>query len=96
MTSIDGTGQTEFDRDRFREVIDRFMSGVAVITTTLDGRDYGITASAMTSLSLDPPMLLVCLNGRSETREAITQHASPRRFAERRRSAPASSRLSAP
>jgi flavin reductase (DIM6/NTAB) family NADH-FMN oxidoreductase RutF/DNA-binding GntR family transcriptional regulator len=72
VTSINGTGQTELDRDRFREVIGRFMGGVTVITTTLDGRDYGITASAMTSLSLDPPMLLVCLNGRSKTREAIT------------------------
>jgi 4-nitrophenol 2-monooxygenase / 4-nitrocatechol 4-monooxygenase, reductase component len=76
MTSTNGAGQTELDRDLFREVIGHFMSGVTVITTTRDGRDYGMTASAMTSLSLDPPMLLVCLNRRSKTQEAITHSGS--------------------
>jgi flavin reductase (DIM6/NTAB) family NADH-FMN oxidoreductase RutF len=57
--------------DEFREVISHFASGVTVVTTLDDGRAYGTTASAVTSLSLDPPMLLVCLNRESETGRAI-------------------------
>jgi flavin reductase (DIM6/NTAB) family NADH-FMN oxidoreductase RutF/DNA-binding GntR family transcriptional regulator len=59
------------DENLFRDVIGRFASGVAVITTT-DGRtDYGTTASAVSSLSLEPPMLLICLNRTSETQRAV-------------------------
>jgi len=59
------------DKDLFREVIGRFASGVTVITTTLSGQDFGTTASAVSSLSLEPPMLLVCLNDTSDTGRAI-------------------------
>lgn len=48
-----------------------FASGVTVITALHDGRRYGTTASAVTSLSLEPPMLLVCMNKRSETGRAV-------------------------
>jgi flavin reductase (DIM6/NTAB) family NADH-FMN oxidoreductase RutF/DNA-binding GntR family transcriptional regulator len=64
------------DQTLFRDVIGRFASGVTVITTRADGRDFGTTASAVSSLSMDPPMLLVCLNTESETQRAI--HASMR------------------
>jgi deazaflavin-dependent oxidoreductase (nitroreductase family) len=56
----------------FRHVMGHFPSGVAVITAHAQKRDFGTTASALTSLSLSPPMLLVCLNRDSETRKAIT------------------------
>ncbi|MCW2951825.1 MAG: flavin reductase domain protein FMN-binding protein [Conexibacter sp.] len=59
--------------DEFRNVIGHFASGVTVITTTLDGRPYGTTASAVTSLSLEPPMVLVALNQSSATGRAIAQ-----------------------
>src|SRR5690349_2027201 len=59
--------------DEFREVISHFASGVTVITALHDGRPYGTTASAVTSLSLEPPMLLVCMNKRSETGRAVAQ-----------------------
>jgi flavin reductase (DIM6/NTAB) family NADH-FMN oxidoreductase RutF len=55
----------------FRDVIGRFASGVTVITTTADDGDHGTTASAVSSLSMDPPMLLVCLNRTSGTRNAV-------------------------
>ena len=70
---MNATGVAELDRDVFREVIGHFTSGVTVITATSDGRDHGMTASAVTSLSLEPPMLLVCLNNRSPTQQAITR-----------------------
>jgi flavin reductase (DIM6/NTAB) family NADH-FMN oxidoreductase RutF len=59
--------------DEFRDVISHFASGVTVITALHDGREYGTTASAVTSLSLEPPMLLVCMNKQSETGRAVAQ-----------------------
>jgi flavin reductase (DIM6/NTAB) family NADH-FMN oxidoreductase RutF len=59
------------DQQVFRDVIGRFASGVTVITTAVDGVPHGTTASAVSSLSLDPPMVLVCLNKTSETQAAI-------------------------
>src|SRR3954449_12387486 len=57
--------------DEFREVISHFASGVTVITALDEERAYGTTASAVASLSLEPPMLLVCMNKQSETGRAV-------------------------
>src|SRR3954453_11928489 len=57
--------------DEFREVISHFASGVTVITALHEGRPYGTTASAVASLSLEPPMLLICMNKQSETGRAV-------------------------
>src|SRR3954453_3627910 len=57
--------------DEFRDVISHFASGVTVITAVHEGRAYGTTASAVTSLSLEPPMLLICMNKQSETGRAV-------------------------
>jgi flavin reductase (DIM6/NTAB) family NADH-FMN oxidoreductase RutF len=59
--------------DAFREAVGHFTTGVAVITAAHDGVRYGVTASAVTSLSLEPPMLLVCLNRRLATRDALVR-----------------------
>ncbi|MET9428831.1 flavin reductase family protein [Streptomyces sp. NPDC003036] len=46
----------------FRAAMARFPSGIAVVTTTDgDGTDHGFTASSFTSVSLDPPLVLVCI-----------------------------------
>jgi 4-nitrophenol 2-monooxygenase / 4-nitrocatechol 4-monooxygenase, reductase component len=63
---------TRCDRDLFRDVIGHFASGVTVVTARHDGIDYGMTASAVSSLSLEPPMLLVCVNKATVTRRAIS------------------------
>jgi flavin reductase (DIM6/NTAB) family NADH-FMN oxidoreductase RutF/DNA-binding GntR family transcriptional regulator len=73
VSSTTGIRATELDRELFREVIGHFTSGVTVITATSEGRDYGMTASAVTSLSLEPPMMLACLNNQSPTQQAITR-----------------------
>lgn len=57
----------------FRDVISRFASGVTVITTTAGDSDHGTTASAVSSLSMEPPMLLICLNRTSDTQAAILE-----------------------
>jgi flavin reductase (DIM6/NTAB) family NADH-FMN oxidoreductase RutF len=54
---------TQVDEYRFRSVLSRFASGVTVVTAVDDKRvDHGITVSAFCSLSLNPPLVLVCID----------------------------------
>ena len=46
----------------FRQAMRRVASTVNVITICVDGVPMGITATAMSSLSMDPPSLLICIN----------------------------------
>ncbi|XVN40616.1 MAG: flavin reductase family protein [Rickettsia endosymbiont of Argas persicus] len=48
--------------DQFKEVMSRFSSGVTVITTNLDNKFCGFTASSFTSVSLKPLLILFCLH----------------------------------
>jgi flavin reductase (DIM6/NTAB) family NADH-FMN oxidoreductase RutF len=51
------------DPDSFRSVLGRFASGITVVTTRdADGRDVGMTVSAFCSVSLDPPLVQVCVD----------------------------------
>jgi flavin reductase (DIM6/NTAB) family NADH-FMN oxidoreductase RutF len=61
------------EREVFRDVIGHFASGVTVITTRDEDVNYGLTASAVSSLSLDPPMVLVCINKRTGTPTVISK-----------------------
>jgi 3-hydroxy-9,10-secoandrosta-1,3,5(10)-triene-9,17-dione monooxygenase reductase component len=50
------------DGEAFRDVMGRFATGISVITTIDDdGSPAGITVSAMSSVSLDPPLVMVAL-----------------------------------
>ena len=52
----------------------RFPSGVTVITATdRQGRDFGLTVSAFAAVSLDPPLVLVCVDTGSNTLPAIQE-----------------------
>ena len=54
--------------DDFRQVLGHFASGVTIITTCdPDQRPTGLTASAFTSLSLEPPLVLVCVDHKSQS-----------------------------
>jgi flavin reductase (DIM6/NTAB) family NADH-FMN oxidoreductase RutF/DNA-binding GntR family transcriptional regulator len=61
-----------FDPEAFRHVIGHLTSGVSVITTIHEGTRYGMTASSVTSLSMDPPMMLICVNKSVPTSAAIS------------------------
>ena len=51
------------DPDTFRSVLGRFASGVTVVTACdAEGHDHGMTVSAFCSLSLEPPLVLVCID----------------------------------
>ena len=45
----------------FKEVLAHWASGVCVVTTNADSMLYGLTVSSFSALSLDPPLVLVCL-----------------------------------
>jgi flavin reductase (DIM6/NTAB) family NADH-FMN oxidoreductase RutF len=48
--------------DDLRQALRQFASGVTVVTAEHDGERYGITVSAFTSISLDPPVIMVSIN----------------------------------
>jgi flavin reductase len=54
-------GQREFNSGEFRNTVGAFATGVTVITTQGDAGMYGMTANAFSSVSLDPPLVLVCV-----------------------------------
>lgn len=55
----------------FRRTIDRFATGVTLITAREDGREYGVTARSVSSLSSEPPMLVVCVDSTTWVHDAI-------------------------
>jgi flavin reductase (DIM6/NTAB) family NADH-FMN oxidoreductase RutF len=77
-----GAGEREarFVRaDDLRRAMGHFATGVAVVTAAdATSRPFGTTANAISSVSLDPPLVLACLRRESETLDALRQ---TRRFA---------------
>ncbi len=58
----------------FREALAVYPTGVTVVTAIgADGRLSGATANAVTSLSLDPPMMLACLDRGSRTLATVLE-----------------------
>jgi 3-hydroxy-9,10-secoandrosta-1,3,5(10)-triene-9,17-dione monooxygenase reductase component len=67
------------EAEQLRHALGHFTTGVTVVTTLgSDGEPVGTTASAVSALSLDPPLVLVCLARSSETLAELSGH---RRFA---------------
>lgn len=64
--------------DEYRRVIGHFATGVTVVTSTGSGGPAGMTTNAVTSLSLEPLLLLVCFDNESRTLPAVRES---RRFA---------------
>jgi flavin reductase (DIM6/NTAB) family NADH-FMN oxidoreductase RutF len=53
--------------DEFREVLGRWASGVTIVTSRSGERVHGMTVSAFSSVSLEPPLVLVCADKSSDT-----------------------------
>ncbi|MBB4913439.1 flavin reductase family protein [Streptosporangium saharense] len=56
-----------------RRTMGRFATGVAVVTTVADGVPHGMTVNSLTSVSLEPPLLLVCLTTGARSTDAVTR-----------------------
>src|ERR1700735_1616222 len=75
MTAVEESA--EVGAPEFRQAMGHFATGVTVVTSIGDdGEPVGTTASAVTSLSLDPPLVLVCLDRTSLTLRAIRSHGA--------------------
>jgi flavin reductase (DIM6/NTAB) family NADH-FMN oxidoreductase RutF len=63
------------DSGTFRSVLGRFASGVTIVTTVDDaGTDHGMTVSAFSSLSLEPPLVLFCVDHAASMYERLLAH----------------------
>ncbi len=63
-----------FSSKDFRDVVGAFATGVTVITTRGEGHAYGMTANAFCSVSLAPPLVLVCTLASSEASEHLRRN----------------------
>ena len=68
---------TDVSASEFRHAMGHFATGVTVVTSVdEDGKPVGTTASAVSSLSLDPPLVLACFDVQSLTLRAIREHGA--------------------
>jgi flavin reductase ActVB len=58
----------------FRESMGRLASGVSIVTTEFNGRPWGLTISACTSISMEPPLLMISLANTTVSAEAIRKN----------------------
>ena len=65
------------DEAAFKLALSHFASGVTVVTTEHSGRPYGMTVASFASLSLRPPLVLICIEKSVKTHDAI---AAARKF----------------
>ncbi|HEY6251493.1 MAG TPA: flavin reductase family protein [Candidatus Angelobacter sp.] len=61
-----------FDLEQFRRACGNFPTGVTITTVVSpEGTPHGITLSSFTSVSLDPPLVLICIDQRSRIQEYL-------------------------
>ncbi|MCY2964670.1 MAG: flavin reductase family protein [Planctomycetota bacterium] len=65
-----------FDPKLQRKIMGHFATGVTVVTTGEGAARTGLTANAVTSLSLDPPLVLVAVDNRSASRDDLKANKS--------------------
>ena len=61
VAAMPRVAEAEFSSSDLRNVLGAFATGVTVITSRSGAHAYGMTANAFSSLSLDPPLVLVCV-----------------------------------
>jgi flavin reductase (DIM6/NTAB) family NADH-FMN oxidoreductase RutF len=72
--TLEIAGRTTFSGQEFRQALGSFATGVTVVTSRDGEHGYGMTANSFTSVSLDPPMILVCVISGTEGSEVIERH----------------------
>ena len=63
--------EQSIDNDAFKRALRHWASGVTVVTAAAAGEVHGMTVSAFSSVSADPPLVLVCANRSSKTNDFI-------------------------
>src|SRR5919197_125381 len=62
------------DPNTFRHLLGSFPSGIAIITARDGDRDVGMTVSAFCSVSLSPPLVLVCVDHNASMHDLLLRH----------------------
>ena len=63
---------SELSPELFRKACGYWATGVSIVTTVdVDDKPYGLTMNAITSLSLTPPLFLICVDNKSDTLEPM-------------------------
>jgi flavin reductase (DIM6/NTAB) family NADH-FMN oxidoreductase RutF len=62
----------------FKLALSHFASGITVVTTEWEGKPYGMTVASFASLSLHPPLVVICIEKSVKSHDAI---AASRKFA---------------
>ena len=57
--------------NKFKKTLGSFATGVTVVTTCLDSKLHGLTVNAFSSLSLNPPLVLICIDKKSESNKFV-------------------------
>jgi 3-hydroxy-9,10-secoandrosta-1,3,5(10)-triene-9,17-dione monooxygenase reductase component len=61
-------------KDEFRSAMSRFASGVTIVTTATEAQQpIGLTVSSFASLSLEPPLVLVCIDKRASIHDQLIE-----------------------
>lgn len=61
------------DTATFKQALGSWASGVTIVTTLSDGVYSGMTASAFSSVSADPPLVLVCINRKATSCDEVRE-----------------------
>lgn len=61
------------DPSEFRRILGHWTTGVAIVATRVAGRPWGLTANAFASVSLDPPLVLVCVDLGADTHDGLSE-----------------------
>jgi flavin reductase (DIM6/NTAB) family NADH-FMN oxidoreductase RutF len=69
----DNEDDMEINERAFRTTMGLFATGVTVVSAQTSGEIHGMTANSVTSVSLDPLLLLVCVDRRARMAAAITE-----------------------
>jgi flavin reductase (DIM6/NTAB) family NADH-FMN oxidoreductase RutF len=57
--------------DEFKSLMRHWATGVTIVTTTAPDGPHGMTANSFTGVSLDPPLILICVDRRTRTHDHL-------------------------
>lgn len=67
---------TSYDPQAYRDGLSSMVTSVCVVTAEVDGTRYGFTANSVTSVSMDPPLMSVCLADTADVHSAFCRAES--------------------
>lgn len=67
------SARAAFDPGTLRVCFGKFATGVTVVSLVIDGQPHGLTVNSFTSVSLDPPLVLICVDKGSKAVDALGQ-----------------------